>query len=319
MRTIVTVNLPSGFRLRDAGEFEESKHPRGEGGQFATLSIKGGNPHGGHELKYDHGDKKWKAEGVSQARVDKLAVPAGYSKAHIAHDENEPLQVVGLDAKGRTQSKYSVAHAATQAAKKFERSGRLAKKALEIEAATKRDVVAGDHTAAAVRLMHLTGMRVGGDADTKAEKKAHGATSLLKSHVRVDGDTVHYDFTGKKGVRIQNSVMDKHLAEHVTGRLKRADGERLFQTDEGKANAYLKKVAGREFKAKDLRTVAANRLADREVKAMPAPKTSKEHVAARNKVADVVSSQLGNTRVVALKDYINPAVFSGWGDHHGGK
>lgn len=310
--------------------FEEEKHPRDPEGKFAAkgaagagaaggerLSVVGGKPAGGIPLRYDAESKLWSGEGVSAARLKALAIPPGWQNVRLSHDEVADLQVLAQDSKGRPQYRYSEAFAASKKAEKFERVGQLAAKMGDIHRATEADVAKGSDTAAAVRLMAVTGMRPGGDEDTQAKVKAYGATTLLKSHVRVEGDTVHYAFTGKKGVHIENKVKDKALAAHIAARLKQDDGDRLFQTDAGKANAYVKKASGGDFKSKDLRTAKANEIAHRLVASMPVPTTAKERAAAMNQVGDVVSSQLGNTRSVALADYINPAVFSRWGSTDG--
>jgi len=308
----------------DDADWHESDHDRDDGGKFSSsgsgherLTVTRGLPQGGAALTYDPVAKAFMGDNVPHDRIKKLAIPPGWQNVRLAHDEGADLQVLATDAKGRPQYRYSEAFATSNKAAKHERVETLMQKHHEIEAATLAGVKGGSDTAAAVRLMHLTGMRPGGDEDTGADKKAHGATTLLKHHVEVDGDKVHYDFTGKKGVRIKNTVHDGALAEHIARRLSSNDGDRLFQTDASKANAFVKKTVGGDFKSKDLRTATANRIAADLVSTLPKPTNAKEHHAATNHVGDVVSSQLGNTRAVALKDYINPAVFSSWGGEHG--
>lgn len=276
------------------------------------LSISGGEPTGGTSATYNAQEKRWEADGISAARIKSLGIPPAWQKVRINPDEGADLQVLGLDAKGRTQYLYSEAFSKSQTAAKFARVVGLRKKIGKLEASTVKDIEAGNDTAAAVRLMHLTGMRPGSDADTGAEKKAHGATNLLKEHVTVSGDTVHYDFIGKKGINIKGAVKDKILADHISRRLATDDGVRLFKTDGGKANDYIKAAAGSDYKVKDLRTLKATSMAASLVKGMKPPKTVREFNAARNDIGDRVSAQLGNTRSMALKAYINPIVFKGW-------
>lgn len=285
---------------------------RGQWVKRKGMSISGGEPTGGTAATYNAQEKRWEAKGISDVRIKSLGIPPAWQKVRINPDENADLQVLGLDAKGRTQYLYSEAFSKSQTAAKFERVIGLRQKIDDLEKATVKDIGAGNDTAAAVRLMHLTGMRPGSDADTGAEKKAHGATNLLKEHVKVSGDTVHYDFIGKKGINIKGAVKDKLLAKHISRRLATDDGVRLFKTDGGKVNDYIKAKAGSDYKVKDLRTLKATSMAANLVKSMERPKTVREFNAARNAIGDRVSAQLGNTRSMALKAYINPIVFKGW-------
>lgn len=325
-------------RANDSAEFKEDQHPRDKDGKFGSgggssaaatsvggakskLRISGGKVEGGHALTFEPGGPmeegkkvkgQWTAPGVDPVRIKALAIPPGWSSCVIASDPSDDLQAIGHDAKGRPQYRYSEAFAQSQAAQKFERIKQFEPRAAALGEASARAMDSGDDSAAAVRLMWLTGMRPGSEADTGAEKKAHGATNLRKDHVSVSGDTVHYDFIGKEGVRIQNRVKDQTLADYISKKLKESKEGRLFNTDETKAREFLKSVCGSEFKSKDLRTLKANQIAEMSVANTLAPKNEKDFRRAVNSVADVVSAQLGNTRVMALGSYINPAVFDRW-------
>jgi len=302
-------------------EWNETDHPRGQpenAGEFAPggapaetpLSVSKGKTSGGIALTYDPGARKF--TGASPGRIKALAIPPKWTSVRLSHDPAADLQVLALDAKGRPQYRYSEAFALANKARKFERVGRLAQKGDALDVATAAAVAKGSGTGAAVRLMLLTGMRPGGDADTKAEKRAFGATTLLKNHLTVEGEVVRYEFTGKKGVTIKNEVEDAVLARFIAGRLAAKDEDRVFSTNAAKANDLVKAMAGEDFKCKDLRTLKANDIATEMVNNMVAPSGAKARQAAINSVADVVSKQLGNTRSVALADYINPVVFTAW-------
>jgi DNA topoisomerase-1 len=254
----------------------------------------------------------WSAPGVSAERIRALAIPPGWRSATISKDPDADLQVIGTDAKGRPQYRYSEAFSKSKAAEKFERIGTFNAVAQRLGDATADAMAKGNDAAAAVRLMLMTGMRPGSENDTGAEKKAHGATNLRKSHVRVEGDTVHYAFVGKEGVDIKNSVTDGALAAYISQKAAGSPSDRLFNTDETKARQYLKSICGNEFKSKDLRTLKANTMAKDLVAARGVPASDAEYRKAVNEVGDMVASQLGNTRVMALGSYINPAVFDAW-------
>lgn len=279
---------------------------------YDGLRVIDGKPQGGIPAKYNKAKKRWEAEGVDQERLDAMAIPPAWENVRVDEDPKADLQVLGQDAKGRAQYRYSEAFAQSQAARKFQRVALLNAKMGDLDKATRKGIGAGDDDAAAARLIMQTGMRPGSDEDTGAEKKAYGATTLLKKHVKVDGNTVSYSFVGKKGVAIKGEVTDPLLARYVAGRLDASDGPDLFRTSAGRVNAFIKESVGSDYKAKDLRTHRANASAASFVRDMPRPKTTREYTSYRNTVGDRVAAQLGNTRSVALKDYINPIVFKAW-------
>lgn len=219
----------------------------------------------------------------------------------------------GVDSKGRQQYLYSTEHTERQAAAKFARVKAFTEHLPKLDADLTGDV-ATDDTAAALALIRRTGMRPGGTTDTKADKQAYGATTLLGSHVTLQGDTVRFQFVGKKGVNIDIAVTDDLVATAIRARLdKVGTDEPLFATTAAKVNQYLDDHTAPEFKVKDLRTVRANAVAAAMVAARPVPPTSeRERKRWVNEVGDAVAAQLGNTRTVALASYINPLVFGPW-------
>jgi DNA topoisomerase I len=242
----------------------------------------------------------------------KIVIPPAWKNVQVADDPTSDLQCIGHDAKGRAQYVYSAEHTERQAAAKFERIKAFHDQIHKLDETLEHDAK-DDDTAAAVLLMRKMGMRPGSEADTKAAKSARGATNLRVSDVRVTpGGQMKLDFTGKDGVHIVLPVKDPKVKEVISARLQgKSKGDRLFETNEGRAAKYMKsKTQG--FKLKDMRTYHANDIAVQHVSTMRPPKNKKEFAAARNKVADLVSSHLGNTRTMALNSYINPVVFSDW-------
>lgn len=249
---------------------------------------------------------------VSSERKAQLPrIPPAWKEVHVADDPTAPLQVVGIDAKGRKQYIYSAEHSAAAAAEKFARLKEFAAIAPKVEAAALKDMRAGDHAAAATYLISRTGFRVGGDAETHGAVKAYGASTLLGKHVKVDGNKVSFDFVGKKGVRIQKELDDKSLADFVRKRKAGAD-ERVFDTNAVGVRDYVKKHAGSSFKVKDFRTLQGTAKALDAINAemRTPPKNAKERKSAFNRVKKAVAEHLGNTPAVAFSAYIDPGV---WG------
>lgn len=241
--------------------------------------------------------------------------PPAWTDVHVADDPEgvNGMLARGYDAKGRQQYLYSAAHTERQAAQKFARVQAFVEHLPKLDADLAAAVTLDD-TAAALALIRRTGMRPGGTGDTKAEKQAFGATTLLGSHVTLDGGAVRFQFTGKKGVDIDITVADPLVVAAITARAdKVGTDEPLFATTAAKVNAYLDDHTAPEFKVKDLRTVRANAVAASLVAARPEPPSSeRERKRWINEVGDAVAAQLGNTRTVALASYINPLVFGAW-------
>jgi DNA topoisomerase-1 len=241
----------------------------------------------------------------------RLRIPPAWTDVRVSPDASSPLQAVGYDAKGREQRIYSPEHHERQAAAKFARIDELHERMPEIDKRLAEDAKTDD-TALAALVIQRMGLRPGSDTDTGAEKKAHGATNLKASHVKVEDGNVKANFTGKKGVELDLSLQDPELGRLIKGRQEGKDpDDRLLDTDERKLRAYMAKAAP-GVKPKDLRTYLGTSTARKEVAAQPVPKNDKEYKAARKKVGESVSKLLGNTPAIALNSYIAPSVFGPW-------
>ena len=75
---------------------------------------------------------------------------------------------------------------------------------------------------------------------------------------------------------------------------------------------YLNSIDDR-FNIKDFRTLKAYSIAKKEIDKRKGPAPDEKTFAKWQKeVADVVANKLGNTRAVALNDYINPSLWDKW-------
>lgn len=290
--SVITRDPAAAARAAFSGAFEGSKAPEGE---RLTVSKEG-------LRKATDGDRK------------RLKVPPAWTDVHVATDPEAPLQCIAKDTKGRPKALYTDAWHSQQAALKYARIRELHTVLPALDAALADDA-GKDDTAAAVLLIRRMGLRPGSLADTKADVQAYGATTLLARHVvKPKGDDpLTLDFIGKEGKHLVLPVRDPELAAQITARLKgKKPDEPLFATSEPRALAYLKKHTGEHFKVKDLRTYHANALALKVMSGMEAPQTPAEYRKARRAVAVEVSTALGNEPTMALKSYINPAVFAAW-------
>jgi len=149
--------------------------------------------------------------------------------------------------------------------------------------------------------------------DTTYWLKSHGATTLESRHVVEEKDGVHLKFVGKEGVFHDHVVKDPELANALVERAKTANerGGKLFDTDDGKVQAYVKSLDTGRFTPKDFRTKRATELALDAVKqyAGKTPKDAKERQTWIMDVSSKASRVLGNQAKQCFETYINPHVW----------
>lgn len=315
-------------------DWNEEAHPRApagssEGGEFTSGG--GGANHSGPEeltgLHYDKPNKRWlRSDGKpvaeeTAARLKLAGAKPAYTDVSLNPDPGAPLQAKGKDAKGRTQYMYSKEHSEAAAAEKFARLKDFnpviasARESLSAEMKDSKLPVARRDAAASLLLIDQTGIRVGSDRETYSDEKAFGATTLLSEHVTLrSGGRIDLAFPGKSGV--VNKATTTDLALHRYIRAKNLQpGQRVFATTDAGARVSMQRVAGTGFSPKDFRTWLGTSIALQEVARPPPPKTAREFAKQRLLVGKVVAERLNNTPSVALKAYIDPAVFKVWGEH----
>ena len=281
-----------------------------------------------HEQGVKEGGR-WAAEGFAskgarakrgkmrEATADerkKLGIPPAYTDAMICDDPASDVLATARTAAGKPWVRYSEAYNASQAAAKFARIAALNDAMPGIQQQIDADIAAGGEDAApalALRMITLTGMRNGGD-EQAGKVKSFGASNILTEACRVDGDKVHLDFVGKKGVRQRHSFEDATLARHIEKRI--ADGTKtVFDTDADRTLDYLSEISGAKFKVHDFRTWYGTSLADAACRKLlergEIPATPRDFKRAQVRVSRVVSRALGNTPTVCRKSYIHPLVW----------
>lgn len=236
-------------------------------------------------------------------------IPPAWTEVEFFPDSDTVL-VRGRDAQGRVQAIYSSAHSMRALAEKFERGRRVNEAMPRIVEGVERGLQRGDEAASVLRLILLTGFRIGGKAQG-GKVEAFGASSLRADHVRISGDEVEFAFVGKLGVAQNHVVLDAGLAADLEPRVRR--GGALFAVRPEAVREYLRRAAGMDdIIVHDLRTWNATALAAKLVAAEVAPETATDFWLKRDAVADVVARKLGDTRTVVLEHYIDAMVFANW-------
>jgi DNA topoisomerase-1 len=241
-----------------------------------------------------------------------LGVPPAYTNVLVATDPSADLiataTITTPSGKQKTFYRYSASFIAKQAARKFSRVKRLAKRIDRIEARVARDCLAKPE-AMCLRLILQTGIRIGNPH--QGEKESFGAATLLTRHAAVTGDVVRLQFTGKKQVEQDMSFSDSVLAGYIQHR--QASGEQeLFPVAANSVLRYAKSIGA--AKVHDFRTLRAMVLADallEELSKEGPPTTKKEAKLIKKAVATEVARALGNSPAQAIKSYIESHVWPG--------
>lgn len=286
-----------------------------------------GNEAGKFKYFWPDGTPYQDAAGI--ARIAVLAVPPAYQDVYVSFDASAEVQAFGRDAAGRLQYRYHADFVQAGALKKWQRLIRFAGALPDLRTVTTTDLrLPADPNgglprrkvlALMTRLLHLARFRVGSDIYARTHK-TYGLSTLHQRHVKVDGNTIIFDFKGKHSVWQHKQTVDKTLAANVQ-RLLDLPGLWLFQSvDEGvrrrvrssDLNAYLHEVIG-PFTAKDFRTwggtlLAAEFLAEA---GLATNDTADQRTARKTLVECVkyVAADLGNTPAVTRGSYICPVIF----------
>ena len=261
------------------------------------------------------------------ARVRAMAMPPAYVDVRYAADPAAHLQAVGTDAAGRLQYRYHANWTAVREALKARRLGRIARSLPAIKRAVAK-ALAGESEdaalaiAAVVHLVSLTAIRAGGENYAR-DNGTRGATTLLKSNVKIDGRTIVLAFKAKGGKSVTKEVRDVRLQRALV-RLLTLPGRRLFQYRDAEGNVrsvraadvngFLRGIAGRRISLKDFRMLVASSEA-LEALTNLAPAASERGRRSQLKVAmTTVAEELANTAAIARKSYVHDAIVDAFED-----
>lgn len=252
------------------------------------------------------------------ARIAKLRIPPAWQNVRIARGESSPLQVIGVDKKGRTQYLYHTRFRAQREEAKFKRvvefGEALPALRRRVRADLKGESLARQRVLAAmVRLIDQGFFRIGNDKSAEAES-TFGLSTIRGSHVKVDGEVVKFDYVGKWRKKQQRAVQDGDVAT-IIGRLKGTKGAELFKFEQNgrfvdvkdrHVNDYIQSIIGKDFTAKDFRTWAGTLLCSIALAMQGQGESKAERKRRIRKAIVATAEQLGNTPAVCRSSYICP-------------
>jgi DNA topoisomerase-1 len=255
-------------------------------------------------------------------RIEELRIPPAWRDVHIAANPRAAIQAWGLDARGRKQYRYHARAVEKGQLRKYYRVRAMARDLPRLRTRINADFRSRALTmekvcAGVIRLIADGFFRVGSERYER-DNNTFGITTLRKSHANVEGDTVVFDYLGKRAIRQRHMITSPELARFVR-QLLATPGPRLFRYQKGgewmnvdarEVNDYLQSVASFPYTAKDFRTWggslrAATVLAD--LGKGRSPNERKKNVVTAIRL---VSAELGNTPAICRKSYVHPIIIS---------
>lgn len=253
---------------------------------------------------------------ATEEDIKERKIPRHLTDVVVNDDLDSHVIAKGRDGKGRLITVYKPWFRDGQDAIKFQRVKVLNQHLDELDAQLEKDAPNSEE-AAALLLIRVFGMRPGSATkDTKADFESFGATDIEARHVNVTpaGQTSITFVPGKKkGETVTIKTKHPLVAQVMRERLKtRSRRTKMFDTNEDKTRDYFRTIVPEQFQLKDLRTLRGTVLALEMIVGKRKPTSAAEYKRRRNEIGDYVSSQLGNTRAVALKSYVDGTVFDPW-------
>jgi len=255
-------------------------------------------------------------------RLARLAVPPAYGDVLYAEDPAAHLQATGRDAEGRLQYRYHPHWEKVREVRKARRLAGLADALPRIHRSLGRQLASPEPTrqlafAAVIELVARTAIRPGSESYARL-RGTRGAATLLKSNVRIYGETITLTFRGKGGKTVVKECTAARLA-NVIALLRQLPGRRLFQYRENgdlrhvtarEVNTFLREIAGMRISLKDFRTLVAS-AGVFEVLARAEPAASERK--RRKQILEAVriaADTLANSAAICRKSYVHQAVFT---------
>ncbi|MBV8083203.1 MAG: DNA topoisomerase IB [Chloroflexi bacterium] len=281
----------------------------------------------GDGFEYVGPDGKEMTDPDERLRIKALGIPPAWTDVWICPNPRGHLQATGRDAKGRKQYRYHDRYRRVRDEAKFERILAFGRALPAIRRQTEADLrkqglPREKVLAAMIRLLEATLIRVGNDEYARTND-SYGLTTLQDEHADISGSSVTFNFRGKSGKDHSITLRDRRLAR-IVKQARDIPGERLFQYEgeDGEyhaiysedVNTYLREITGEDFSAKDFRTWAATVLAAtalRELEAFDSKAQAKRNV---TQAIESVAARLGNTRTIAKKSYVHPAILEAYLD-----
>ena len=260
-------------------------------------------------------------------RLNSMAVPPAYQQVRYSPDPTSHLQAVGVDAAGRLQYRY---HADWEKVREHRKAHRLARLVAALPK-IRRNVsmhLSGDEPtrefalSAVIELIARTAIRPGNESYARLNG-TRGATTLLKSNVVLEDDTLVLAFKAKGGKAVRKECNAAKLVRAI-GILRDLPGKRMFQYRDGSGtvrqvstatvNAFLREIAGIKISLKDFRTLMASAVVLESLSRISPAASARGRKRQVLEAIRAAADRLSNTPAICRKSYVHDTIVTAFED-----
>ena len=260
-------------------------------------------------------------------RLNRMAVPPAYRDVRYSPDSNSHLQAVGIDAAGRLQYRY---HVDWEKVREHRKAHRLAKLVAALPK-IRRNVsmhLSGDEPtrefalSAVIELIARTAIRPGNESYARLNG-TRGATTMLKSNVALEDDTLVLTFKAKGGKAVRKECDAAKLVRAI-GILRNLPGKRMFQYRDAfgtvrgvsttTVNAFLREIAGIKISLKDFRTLMASAVVLESLSRISPAASERGRKKQVLEAVRAAADELSNTPAICRKSYVHDTIVTAFED-----
>lgn len=260
-------------------------------------------------------------------RLSRMAVPPAYRDVRYAADPSSHLQAVGIDAAGRLQYRYHADWEKVREQRKAHRLGRLVAALPKIRRNVSKHLAGDEPTrefalSAVIELIARTAIRPGNESYARLNG-TRGATTLLKSNVTLDDDSLVLTFKAKGGKAVRKECNASRLVRAI-GILRTLPGKRMFQyrdpygvvrsVSTTSVNAFLREIAGIKISLKDLRTLMASAVVVESLSRITPAASERGRKRQVLEAIRAAADQLSNTPAICRKSYVHDTIVTAFED-----
>jgi DNA topoisomerase-1 len=260
-------------------------------------------------------------------RLNRMAMPPAYRDVRYAADPSSHLQAVGVDAAGRLQYRYHADWEKVREQRKAHRLGKLVAALPKIRRNVSMHLAGEEPTrefalSAVIELIARTAIRPGNESYARLNG-TRGATTLLKSNVMLEDDSLVLTFKAKGGKAVRKECNAAKLVRAI-GILRTVPGKRMFQyrdpygvvrgVSTTSVNAFLREIAGIKISLKDFRTLMASAVV---VESLSRITPAASERGRKRQVLDAIraaADQLSNTPAICRKSYVHDTIVTAFED-----
>lgn len=259
-------------------------------------------------------------------RIKSLVIPPAWEDVWICRDPQGHLQATGRDEARRKQFLYHPKWHEAANLLKFQKLIQLGDALPRIrrhvsKQLRKRKPKREKTLALVVRLLDLTGMRIGNEQYAQ-ENGAYGLTTLRRKHLQLNGSSAEFRFPGKSQQKQVITVKEKSTLRALKDCVAKTgkclfvyrERKRTCSVESHEVNDYLREIAGVDISAKDFRTWVASANAAAELYKQRDEAALKQREKNLIEVTKRVAARLGNTPAVCRSSYLDPRLIEAYRD-----